>query len=323
MSSSRSTPPVAAALTPGPSVVEASRAVLARHARSFRWASVFLPADARDDAAVVYAFCRLADDLVDEATDAATGAADLAALDAELMGTAPPRPLVVALHDVARRRGIDLRSAHELNVGIGSDRGAVRVADDPELLRYCYRVAGTVGLMMCGVIGVTHRDALAHAIDLGIGMQLTNICRDVREDARRDRVYLPASRLRAAGIDPEALRAGAADRVKLAGVVRDLLALAERHYTSADDAMRHIPWRSRLAILVASRVYRAIGRRLLRHGADAWAGRTIVPWWEKLGWAAAGLAAALHPRIAGLARVPPHHAALHRGLEGMPGAHAP
>lgn len=306
-----------------PTVIEASRAVLARHARSFRWASVFLPADARDDAAVVYAYCRLADDLVDEATDPSVGAADLARLDAELMGTEPPRPLVVALHDVARRRGIDLRSAHELDVGIGSDQGAVRVADDAELLRYCYRVAGTVGLMMCGVIGVTHPGALAHAIDLGIGMQLTNICRDVREDAGRDRVYLPATRLRAAGIDPEALRAGNADRAKLAEVVRELLALAERYYTSADDAMRHIPWRSRLAILVASRVYRAIGRRLLRHGADTWAGRTIVPWWEKLAWAAAGLAAALHPRVAGLTAAPPHEAALHRGLEGLPGAHAP
>lgn len=303
-------------------VVEASRAILARHARSFRWASVFLPGDARDDAAVVYAYCRIADDLVDEATDPATGAADLAQLDAELLGAAPPRSLVIALHDVARRRGIDLGSAHELNVGIGSDQGAVRVADDAELLRYCYRVAGTVGLMMCGVIGVTNRDALAHAIDLGIGMQITNICRDVREDAGRDRVYLPATRLRAAGIDPEALRAGTADRAQLAGVVTDLLALAERYYASADDAMRHIPWRSRLAILVASRVYRAIGRRLLRHGADAWAGRTIVPWWEKVVWAAAGLAASLRPRVLGLTTVPPHDPRLHDGLAGLPGADA-
>jgi phytoene synthase len=300
-------------------IVASSRDVLATHARSFRWASVFLPADARDDAAVVYAFCRLADDLVDEAEDPAVGAADLAQLDAELLGTAPPRPLVAALHAVARRRGIDLASAHELNVGIGSDQGAVRVPDDAALLRYCYRVAGTVGLMMCGVIGVTHRGALAHAVDLGIGMQITNICRDVREDAGLGRVYLPATRLRAAGIDPERLAAGDIDRAKLAGVVRELLALAERYYASADDAMRHIPWRSRLAILVASRVYRAIGRRLLRNGADTWAGRTIVPWWEKGAWASLGLLAALHPRVAGWVQAPPHERVLHVGLEGLPG----
>ena len=172
---------------------------------------------------------------------------------------------------------------------------------------------------MCGVLGVTDKQALPFAIDLGVAMQLTNICRDVREDAGRGRVYLPATRLRAAGIDPERLPTGDIDRAKLAGVVRDLLALAERYYASADDAMRHIPWRSRLAILVASRIYRAIGRRLLRHGADTWAGRTIVPWWEKGAWAAAGLFAALHPRVAGWVPSPPHERALHLGLEGLPG----
>ncbi len=298
-------------------VVEESRAVLARHARSFRWASMFLPAAARDDAAVVYNFCRLADDLVDEAPDAATGARDLARLDAELGGEAPPRPLVAAFRAVVERRGIELAAAQDLLVGIAGDQGRVRVADDPELLRYCYRVAGTVGLLMCGVLGVTRREAWPHAVDLGIGMQLTNICRDVLEDTRRDRVYLPAARLRAVGVDPEELVAGTADRARVAAVVRDLLALAERYYASADDGMRAIPLRSRLAILVASRVYRAIGRRLLRRGCDALAGRTIVPAWEKLGWLVAGLLAALRPRVAGLLAAPPHDAALHTGLEGL------
>lgn len=304
-------------------IVGESRAVLARHARSFRWASTFLPADARDDAAVVYTFCRVADDLVDEAPDPATAARDIALLDAELRGDAPPRPLVAAFREIAARRGIDLRSAQELVVGIAGDQGVVRVADDEALLRYCYRVAGTVGLLMCGVIGVTARAAWPHAVDLGIGMQLTNICRDVLEDTKRDRVYLPATRLRAAGVDPEALVAGRADRAQVAAVVRDLLAEAERYYDSADDAMRHIPLRSRLAILVASRIYRAIGRRLLRHGGDTMAGRTVVPWWEKLYWLGAGLLSALRPRVAGLVPAPPHDATLHRGLAGLPGTNPP
>ena len=304
-------------------IVAESRAVLARHARSFRWASVFLPADARDDAAVVYNFCRLADDLMDEAPDPDTGARDVAQLDAELRGDAPPRPLVAAFRAIAERRGIDLRSAQELLVGIAGDQGAVRVADDDAFVRYCYRVAGTVGLMMCGVIGVTRREAWPHALDLGIGMQITNICRDVLEDARRDRVYLPATRLRAAGIDPEALIAGTADRARVAAVVRELLALAERYYDSADDAMRAIPLKSRLAILVASRIYRAIGRRLLRNNGDALAGRTIVPAWEKVYWLVAGLLAALRPRVAGLVAAPPHDTSLHVGLADLPGANPP
>lgn len=303
-------------------IVGESRDVLARHARSFKLASVFLPAAARDDAAVVYAFCRLADDLVDEAPDRETGARDLAQLDRELAGAEAPRPLVAAFLAITARRGIDLRSAQELLIGIGSDQGRVRVEDDAELLRYCYRVAGTVGLLMCGVIGVTRREAWPHAVDLGIGMQLTNICRDVLEDTGRDRVYVPAARLRAAGVDPEALIAGTADRARVATVVRDLLLLAERYYASADDGMRDIPLKSRLAILVASRVYRAIGRRLLRNGADALAGRTIVPAWEKAWHLLAGLAAALHPRVAGFVAAPPHDGSLHRGLEGLPGTNA-
>lgn len=306
-----------------PDIVADSRAVLAKHARSFRWASVFLPADARDDAAVVYAFCRLADDLMDEAPDPDTGARDLARLDAELRGEAEPRPLVVAFLAVAERRGIELGSARELLVGIAGDQGRVRVADDGEFLRYCYRVAGTVGLMMCGVIGVTRRGAWPNAVDLGVGMQITNICRDVLEDGARDRVYLPASRLLAAGVDPEALVAGRADPARIADVVRELLALAERYYDSADAAMRDIPLKSRLAILVASRVYRAIGRKLLRNGADPMRGRTIVPAWEKLYWVAAGLLAALRPSILGFGAARPHEPALHRGLEGLPGANPP
>ena len=114
-------------------------------------------------------------------------------------------------------------------------------------------------------------------------MQLTNICRDVREDAAMGRVYLPASRLRAVGVDPDDLVRGRADREAVARVVVDLLELAERYYASADAGMRYIPARPRLAILVASRVYRAIGRRLLhRHAADALHGRTVVPAGSKL-----------------------------------------
>lgn len=300
--------------------VRESLEVLARGSKSFRFASHFLPADRRGEAALLYAFCRLVDDLADDAPSPEVAQADLDAVVAELDGAAPARPVIGALIELSARRGLDLRHAHELVRGVRSDLEPVRVKDDGALLRYCYRVAGTVGLMMSPIIGVTDGAAAPFALDLGIGMQLTNICRDVAEDARLGRVYLPASRLEAVGVSQDDLLQG---RPGIDGgvrrVVQDLLLLAERYYASADRGLRYIPLRPRAAILVASRVYREIGRRLLANGADALAGRTVVSGGRKV-WVAAGALAALgSPRVFGFGR-PRHLAALHSELVGLPGA---
>lgn len=306
-------------------VIVASRGVLSRHARSFRMASVFLPREAADEAAVTYAFCREADDMADEAPDLITAQTSLTALDAELSGSSPPRPLVAAYLDVAARRSIPVEAAQELLVGLETDLGPVRVADDGELLRYCYRVAGTVGLMMCGVLGVNSPEARAPAVDLGLAMQITNICRDVLEDARRDRVYIPASRLALVGLTPEDLLDPAMPRdldrrARLASVVHDLLDMADAAYDRAWHGMHHIPARPRLAIHVATVVYRSIGRRLRSlHRSDPIHGRTIVPMTERLIGVAWGLLSALHPVSWGLgARQGP--SPLHVHLQGLGGA---
>lgn len=300
-------------------VIAESREVLAHHARTFELAGRFLGPARRDEAAVVYAFCRLVDDLVDEASDLASGSAALARVEAELRDQAPARPLVAVFAELMDEYGVDRAVALELIAGVRSDSGPVALADDAALLRYCYRVAGTVGLMMCGVLGVRDKLAAPFALDLGVAMQLTNICRDVAEDARRGRVYLPATRLAQVGTSPADLLDGAAPRPALAEVVLDLLALADRHYASADIGMRFIPWRSRLAILVAARVYRAIGLVLRRRGGDAMSGRAVVPTLAKLGWSAVALARfalTLLPR----GPAPKHDPTLHRWLAGLPGA---
>jgi phytoene synthase len=307
------------ALTLSPTTAVEARAVLARHARSFRFAGLFLPAARLDVAAVVYAFCRAVDDAVDEAPDLAAAQREARALADELHHRAPARPAVAAFLAVAAREGIDVRYAEELVVGVAGDAVArLQVADDDELLRYCYRVAGTVGGLMCGVLGVTDRRAVPHAIDLGVAMQLTNICRDVLEDAHRGRAYLPATRLQQAGVVAagfiDDVVAGRASIVQTATVVRALLALADRYYASADAGMRFIPWRSRLAILVASRVYRAIGTKLLARDADALQGRVATTTFEKLGGLVAAVGAFLSPTST------PHDAALHAPLRGLPGA---
>ena len=289
-------------------VVADSRLVLARHARSFHLAAWFLPAGRTDDAAVLYALCRLVDDLVDENDDADGADRELDHLRAELRGERTQRPLVAALHPDSHD------AVHELIEGVRLDLHHVPFRDDRELLRYCYGVAGTVGLAMSPILGVTDPVAKQHAVDLGVGMQITNICRDVLEDAERGRVYLPESRLQRHGSSSTELIAGTASRDAVAAVVLELLELADRYYRSGEAGLRFIPWRSRTAIAVAARVYRAIGVRLRDHGGDALAGRTIVPAMGKV----AAVVDALG-RLLGPARHAPHDDRLHEHLAGLPG----
>lgn len=293
-----------------PELVAQSAEALDRHAKSFRWGAFFLPAERRVEASLLYAFCRLADDIVDEEHDPA----GLQNLRDELEGRRAPRPLVEAFLRVVSPFPESVSAARELLTGVEADLGAVRIADDRALLRYCYRVAGTVGLLMCPVLGVTDRAGIAHAIDLGIGMQLTNICRDVTEDLANDRVYLPATRLERAGAPAGATSGPAFERAARL-VASDLLALAERYYRSGAQGYRYIPARSRFAIRSAARIYREIGRRLSSRGADVFAGRVVVPASGKL----AQTALALGETFAGGPRAS-HDRSLHAHLDGLAGA---
>ncbi len=304
----------------GAQSIDECRGVLQRHARSFRWAAAFLPADRRDDAAVVYAMCRLIDDLADEAPSVDIATRELDGLEAELRGERSPRPVVRLFDEVVARRHIERDAVFELIRGVRDDLGRVRLRDDRELLRYSYRVAGTVGVMMCGVLGVRDPDALPHAIDLGVAMQLTNISRDVAEDLGRDRVYLPADRLRDVDVAQFALVADTGVLPAAAPVVGDLLALAERYYASGVRGLGYIPARPRLAIAVAALVYRGIGGVLARRNHDPSLGRAFVGVAGKLArtvlafgvWAVSFV----RPR-------PTHRAELHAELDGLPGARPP
>lgn len=294
--------------------LRAAHQAVRRHARSFRWASRFLDSAQRDDAALLYFFCRQADDAVDEAPNAEVARARINALLAELDSPAPAAP-VSGFLAVCQRRGFDPALGRELLSGCASDIGRVRFADDADLLRYAYRVAGTVGLMMLGILGIDDERAAPFAIDLGIAMQLTNICRDVIEDAGLGRVYLPADRLLRAGVDPEALASGLAPSQGVAAVVAEVLALAERYYESAERGRALSPVRSRWAVLVGARVYRAIGAVLRRQAYDPSSGRAVVSAAEKLLNTATASWRTLRPGV----KTPPHDASLHTALRGLPG----
>lgn len=258
-------------------VIQEAREVLSHHAKSFRLAALFLPKAKANDAAIVYQFCRELDDAVDEAPSLLVAKQEVSRIRAELRGDKTPSPAVRSYLAVAERLQIPGFVAHDLLEGVASDLHDVVIQNKQELGQYCYRVAGTVGLMMCAVLGVHDKAAWPLAIDLGLGMQMTNIARDVLEDAKRDRVYLPASFLRHANATSLEVKNQTIKQEALKKTIDQLLSHAENCYTRARTGMVFIPMRARLAIFIAMRVYRSIGLSLQRHhGSNPFHGRTIV-----------------------------------------------
>ena len=271
-----------AGVTPGTLAV--CHSVMRHHARTFSLAAALLPAGVRDDAAVVYAFCRHADDTVDGIEDRAVAAARLQRLRDALEDSVGQRhtgdPMVVAFAEVMRRRAIPLHVPEELLAGMEMDLRQARYPTLDGLLLYCYRAAGTVGLMMARVMGVSGGPALTRAVHLGIAMQLTNICRDVLEDWGRSRLYLPSELLARAGCSGLGEHLGhpfpGAAVPGVAEVVRFLLALADRYYASADEGLLALPWHCSVAVRTAREIYAAIGEELARRGHDIRLGRVAV-----------------------------------------------
>ncbi|MCE9574727.1 MAG: phytoene/squalene synthase family protein [Deltaproteobacteria bacterium] len=274
-----------------------ARATIAVHSKSFALATAILGRRLRDQTSVVYTWCRRADDAVDLAGSREEAQAALADQRAELAaayaGTATD-PVLAAFGEVARARAMPRAYPEELLAGMAMDVDDTRYATTDELLRYCWRAAGVVGLMMTHVFGVKDDRALPYAAHLGIAMQLTNVCRDVAEDWARGRLYLPDDLLAAHGAPGLADQLGEplpdAARAPIAAVVEDLLALADRYYRSGDRGIRDLPWRAALAVRAARRVYAAIGRRIAAQRHDVTAGRAFVSRNAKLAHVGAALA---------------------------------
>ena len=250
--------------------------VLSRKGKSFHWARRWMVPTHSARATRLYGFCRYVDDLADEVATGDDPRGALASVTRGITSGNSQNPVVADAIKLIRECSIQPPLVLTLIDGIQSDLESVRIADEGELLRYCYQVAGTVGAMMCKVLGCNDPAALRHAIDLGIAMQLTNICRDVTDDAAAGRRYLPASMI--GGAEPQALVDPIpALRPRLQGCIKALLDMADRYYQSGEAGLAHLPFGARCSILVAARVYRAIGTELRRNGCAYWLGRTVVP----------------------------------------------
>ena len=229
---------------------------LALFAKSFNWAGFFLPRKIYDDCAKLYAFCRVLDDLADEKADLDSKIEKFNKMkiffkssfklnDNDKSPSYENETIILDIITIAENYKIKKIIIEDLIDGVASDlKKRVHIRSVKDLLIYSYRVAGTVGLMMSKILTVNDRRALKGAIDLGIAMQLTNIARDVVEDKKMNREYIKP--------DFENIQA--------------TLKLAEMFYQSSFSSIQKIPFRYKFSIIVARRIYRQIGRKILQKG---------------------------------------------------------
>ncbi len=290
--------------------IEQCAEIIRYHSKSFSLASRLLPEAVRRRAVVVYAWCRRADDAVDLAPAGRQPAA-LQRLRRELDDVYGGRPLddpvLSSFQQVVRECGIHRQYADELLAGMEMDVVGTRYETMDTFLLYCFRVAGTVGLMMCHVMGLSDEGAVRHAAHLGMAMQMTNICRDVLEDWQRQRLYIPEELLAAQGCSRLADRLGGdfpeEAREPVARATAALLDEADRYYASGDRGLHALSRRCEVSIRTARKVYSAIGARVRGAGCDPLAGRAFVPLGQKLVLVAGALGRSLSGRRAAGAAV--------------------
>ncbi len=310
---------LAADRTPA-AALRSAETVLARKGKSFHWARHWMTRIHASRATRLYGFCRYVDDLADEAGSGEPPRAALALVAEGITSGNSQNPIVADAIGLLRECGIQPALCLSFVDGITSDLDSVRIANEDALVRYCYKAAGTVGSMLCKALGCADPAALRHAIDLGIAMQLTNICRDVSADAAAGRCYLPASLI--GNLAPQMLVDPTPPlQPRLEACIDHLLDTADRYYRSGEAGLAHLPLGARLSILIAARVYRAIGTRLRKHGNRYWLGRTIVPRRDKLLVTLGALFSTLF--FAGFwVRARHHDATLHGALSPLIGAEA-
>lgn len=265
-----------------------ARVAMRKGSLSFYLASRLLPGAVRDSVTLLYHWCRHCDDQVDGQSlgmgesVAGVGIDRLDAATAEGIAGTPSAPEIFrGVGNVVRQHRIPEFYVKELLAGMRMDADGQRYESMEDLRRYCYRVAGTVGLMFAHISGVSSPAARRHSADLGIAMQMTNIARDVAEDLQRGRVYLPLAWLRKAGVPPDRLLEPPY-RKDLREVVRWLLEVADDHYRSGDAGLVYLPWRVAWAVASARHIYSDIGRRVLALDEAAWKSRVTVSLPRKL-----------------------------------------
>ena len=215
---------------------------LAIYAKSFNWAGFFLPKKTYDKCSALYDFCRVADNIADDENKIAIKKENFIKFRNNFVNKNFDNPVIKKMWDLINEFNISTKIIDDLFEGINSDiKENVELNSKKEVLIYSYRVAGTVGLMMAKILNVRKKQSLKSAIDLGIAMQLTNISRDVIEDKKNNRFYINES----------------------FEDIESTIKLSEKYYENSFYSIKEIPFSFRFSILVARRVYRKIGHKIL------------------------------------------------------------
>ena len=259
--------------------------VLATSGESFHWAKRFLGKKMGYDAARLYSFCRVLDDMADG--DIPNGQEHLIDIQNTLnSGGWDNHPFLSQFSSMVDEYQLPVEVIGSLVEGLMDDQEPeVLIRDEAELIQYGFKVAGTVGLLMCCVLNTSDPRAKPHAVDLGIGMQLTNIARDVVVDAKMGRRYLPGSWVN--NMSPEEILEAAKNpqgenAAIISSAVRRLLSLAEEYYASGRTGLSYLPARAHFSIGVAAKVYRQIGIQLLRSRHSWWGPKQVTSKSSKL-----------------------------------------
>ncbi|TPG15341.1 phytoene/squalene synthase family protein [Sphingomonas oligophenolica] len=280
-------------------IVATARESIARGSKSFAAASRLFDRDTRERAWLLYAWCRRCDDIVDgqdhghamtPVTDAPARIDEIAAMtDTALRGDIVGDPAFDALRIVAAETRLPHRFAHDLIEGFRLDADDWRPRSEADLYRYCYHVAGAVGCMMAVVMGVDPADevTLDRACDLGMAFQLANIARDIEEDDRAGRCYLPVDWLVEMDMPP-GQHMKPPFRTGLVTLARRLTDRAAEFEASARGGTPKLSFRAAWAVLSAASIYGAIGRSVAARGAQAWDHRVTTSPLQKVGFIAAG-----------------------------------
>ena len=280
--------------SPDKADLAACHALMQGGSRSFFAAGLLLPRRIYEPATALYAFCRLADDAIDDADGKQAALAQLRArLDRAYAGAPHAIPADRAFSAVVAAHGMPRTLPEALLEGFAWDAENRRYANLPALQDYAARVAGSVGAMMAVLMGVRTPSALARACDLGIAMQLTNIARDIGEDARAGRLYLPLDWLHAEGIDADAFLADPVFSPALGRLTKRLIAAADFLYARAIPGIDHLPASCRPGIRAAGLIYAEIGKTIGANGYDSITIRAHVPAGRKAALLARSLAALL------------------------------
>ncbi len=231
--------------------------VLRKEGKSFYWASFFLPKTSKKNAGILYSICRYFDDIADKNSEDKT--TYLKTLINEIRNNQNNK-----VNLFLQKNKINNLILIDLIEGLILDQKQIKIQNKEELIKYSYHVAGTVGLMMSKIIGVKHEKAAQSAIDLGIAMQLTNIARDVYEDSKMKRIYIPANWIpnislkNLNGFNDISLEKDE----RISNAILKLISLSEKFYENGFAGLKYIPLSTRLGIYIAANVYKGIGTKI-------------------------------------------------------------